>query len=69
MGRRSSISIGVAVLVCAATASASGHATPARHYQACADDSRLLSEAPAVTGRSPGRRCRVSRPRLGCPST
>src|SRR5436190_2463238 len=34
MGRRSSISIGVAVLVCAGTASASGRASPARHYQA-----------------------------------
>jgi hypothetical protein len=34
MGSRSSITVGVAVLVCAATASASGHATLARHYQA-----------------------------------
>jgi hypothetical protein len=33
MGRRSSISIGVAVLACAATASASGRAAPVRHYQ------------------------------------
>jgi hypothetical protein len=33
MGRRSSISIGVAVLVCAATASASGYGTSVRHYQ------------------------------------
>ena len=33
MGRRSSITIGVAVLACAATTSASGNATSARHYQ------------------------------------
>jgi hypothetical protein len=34
MGSRSSVAIGVAVLACVATASASGQATPDRHYQA-----------------------------------
>jgi hypothetical protein len=45
MGRRSSISIGVAVLACAATASASGHSTSVRHYQASPMKSGALRSA------------------------